>query len=42
MLNVMKVVALVGQLLLSLHGEGHPLHVEHMDDRKRTPAAIVR
>jgi hypothetical protein len=34
MVKLMKVAALVAQLILSLHGEGHPLHEHKHEDRK--------
>ena len=33
-MKMMKMAALIAQLVLSFHGEGHPPHDEHDNDRK--------
>lgn len=40
-MTMMKIVTLVAQLFLSFHGEGHPPHEEHRNDRRHA-VAIVR
>ena len=42
MMKAAKIVALLAQLVLSFHGEGHPPHDEHKSNDRKVIHATAR